>query len=1427
MERNSMKPSSARPTPRTSVVLGAGLVSLILGLPAMPAQATETPEPLGSHTRQDTPKPGRNGTGDKLGNHDRSLLQDAEAKQHKTVTVLLATDRKETRELASQVRKLGGHIGKSHDSLGYVRATVPTDRVDQLTSLGSVTAVDLDATYQLPNPRPAVTGDKATGDRGTAKAPSADTPADNPYLPTGETGAVDFTDKHKRWDGRGVTIGILDSGVDVGHPALQRTSDGKPKITDWVTATDPVLGNDPTWSAMSTPVTAVNGEFKRAGITWKAPADGGYLFQSFSERDLYSIESDGDLNRDGDRNDSFGILYRDSDDTIWVDADLDRSFGAADRIEPYATSGEHHLFGTDDPDTAISEAMPFTVEHREDVDLSARGGPYVGKTADFVGIGLVAGAHGTHVAGIAAGHGLFGGEMDGAAPGAQIVSQRVCNLTGGCSTYAITEGMIDVVTKHKVDVVNMSVGGLSAMNDGSDVRELLFDRLIDDYGVQIFVSAGNEGPGMNTVGTPSASTRVVSVGASVSRETWWADYGTRVKAPQALFTFSSRGPREDGDLKPTLVAPGAAVSTVPSWLPGSAVHEAGYQLPPGYGMFNGTSMASPQATGAAALLLSAAADNGREITPAALRGALTSTADFIRQEPAYAQGAGLIDVDSAWQQLSSRLAQQPTQYDVAAPVCSVLSGSLAVPHTGNGLYNRCAPDAGGQRPGESRTYEIELTRTSGSLPLAKLSWLGNDGTFHAPDTILLGKGKPAMVKVTARPKSTGAHSAVLRVDDPATPGHDRMILVTIIAAESPERPRYTVSDRGEVDRGNAESVFVSVPTGAAALTAELSGLADGSRTRFLAIDPQGMPVDSTDSDCYPGSPDDSCGPHRRVYPQPMAGVWEFQVDASRTTPQHDNPYRLTAAVQEASFDPATGTLDKTALYTPVEHEFTVTNRLAPVTAHGAGGGLGALAQARATVTDGSTNGKAITVPRDATRLEIAMGNASDPKADVDLILISQAKGLVARSANAGSVESIVISNPAPGNYMLYLAGTKVPSGSTSVDVQDTLFSNSLGTVTVDNTKPVELASGESLNVRGRLTAEAQPPSGRSLVARYSLLGEDETLLGSADIAIGEVTQPKVEVFSSFGPAVVFDMDDNGRISGSQQRNGTTAPMRWDVEHGATALPMGEGRTASVIGQSPTSGLSVGQVTLPEGTRPALWDKDDKLTVLPLPQWEEYRFARAYAANDDGVVVGVATAYLPIPGTSTTKAVNDPFVWTERDGYRKLDHLTSDRTRSEPLAVKEDGTVVGHSTKNGTRMAVSWTPDGSVTELGRLSGMADSTAKDISDAGTIVGSSGDDAFVRKPDGELTRLRDFGFDAKALKVNEAGWIAGTAELGPDVETAVVWDPQGRIYDLGAVVNSRRWRVMEGIAVDNRGNVAFYAMDAEDDGRSKVLVARIWAN
>ncbi|MFB8267020.1 S8 family serine peptidase [Streptomyces sp. NPDC055955] len=1409
----------------SAAVLAATMTGSLMGLSALPARAAPVPSPLGTNI-PDSPKEALKSRHDKLGSHDRTLLQKAESKKAKSVTVLVATAEGETEALREKVTQLGGRVGEFSDRLGYVRATVPTGKVTALAGLSSVRAVDLNETFRIPDPSPvtAADGKSRAGTGITPAAPGKNTSADNPYLPTGETGATDFTAAHPTWDGRGVTVGILDTGVDGAHPALQKTTTGSPKIKNWVTATDPVTDADPTWLQMSHSVTASGGSFRYGGVDYKA-ADGAYEFQVFDEDTTYSSELRGDINRDGDYKDSFGVLYRTSDHRIWVDADLDHTFGDGDVVEPYAKSGTFATFGQDDPDTAVAESMPFTVEYRDDVDLSPRGGTSAGKSADFVNIGIVSGSHATHVAGIATGNGLFGGRMSGAAPGAQIVSERVCLFASGCTSYALAEGMIDAVVNQHVDVVNLSIGGLPALNDGDNVRAVLYNRLIDDYGVQIVSSAGNDGPGMNTVADPAVSDKVLAVGASVSKDTWWADYGSRVTARQSLFPFSARGPREDGGMKPEVVAPGAAVSSIPTWMPGEGVPETGYELPAGYAMFNGTSMASPQATGDVALLLSAASATGTKVTPAALRTALTSSATFLDDQPAYAQGAGLVSVPAAWKLIAKHV--DPTAYTVRAPVCGALAGMLATPKSGTGVYNRCAADDGGQVTDRSKNYDVRLTRTGSGSALALLSWVGNDGTFSAPHTVLLTKGKETTVTVQARARSAGAHSALLRVDDPLTPGVDQLVPVTVVVAADPAKPSYAVSAKGSVDRNGTRSVFMTVPEGAAALKVDLSGVEGDSQTRFLAVDPQGMPVeDSAVSRCYTHFSDPAdCAPDSRTYEQPMPGVWEFEVESRRTSPVQENPYRLTATVLGATFDPASSVIDETAVHAPAEKAFTAVNRFAPVTAHATGGALGALSQAHPTVTDQSMTGKQITVPRDATRLEVSMGNASDPDADLDLYLIAQSGALVASSTNGGFRESLTVKDPKPGYYFLYIAGTDVPSGSTSFDIQDTMFSKSLGAVTVDDDKPVKLASGRSVKVTGRLVAETAPPSGRRLVGRFSLASDAGTPLGSADVLLGKVTQPTADVTASFGPAVAFGMDDQGHIVGSQQVSGATRPMRWDADHGITLLDSTGLRSGYVLGQSGSGTWGTGQVTRTEGgTRAGVWDADGKLTTLPLPDWETYSYDRGFAVNDAGTVVGNATGYIKNPATGGNLEVNDAFTWSAKDGFRKLTHLTDSHTLTEPLAINDAGVVVGHSSKDGRRRAVKWSADGTISDLGTLPGMVDSTAESVNASGEIVGTSGDDAFVLKPGGTMTRLPDFGFSAKALKVNDDGWIVGNAELQPDVTTAVVWDPQGRMYDLGAMVDPAHWVPTEGVAVNNRGEVAFYATDITAQGSTKIVVAKL---
>ncbi|WFE36699.1 S8 family serine peptidase [Micromonospora sp. WMMD975] len=1034
-----------------------------------------------------------------LGSHDAELLADAQAQRRSAVTVIISTDKGRADEVTAAVRKLGGTVTHRVDQVGYLLAQVPTDKVVKTAKLPGVSAMDLNESITLPSPRVESLPGKQAGAQETTSGPGASTPADNPYMPTGETGAVAFKKAHPTWDGRGVTIGIMDSGVDLDNPALQTTSTGERKIVDWVTATDPLLEGDLTWRAMRTQVTGTS--FTAAGRQWTAPA-GTWLFNVFNENITEGSEPGGDVNRDGDTSDSFGILYDPASHDIRVDSDQDGDFTDNPVMRPYKERFDVGHFGTDDAATAVREQMPFVVDYREDVDLGPAGLP--GQTADFVNIGIIEGAHGSHVAGITAANDMLGNtRFDGAAPGAKLVSSRACTWGGGCTAAALTTGMVDLVVNRKVDVVNMSIGGLPALNDANNARAELYDRLINDYGVQMFISAGNSGPGVNTVGDPSVAGNVVSVASSISRETWLANYGSVTRRPYQLHPFSSRGPREDGGFKPTISAPGSAISTIPLWQAGSPTPEAGYSLPPGYAMFNGTSMASPQATGGAALLLSAAKATDTGVTPAALRRAVVSSASWIKGEPAFAQGNGLLDVPAAWKLLAKPVT--PRSYTASAPVCTPISDFLATPDRGTGIYNRCAPGQGGQKVGQARTYQVKVTRTTGPAGVIrhKLQWRGNDGTFRAPKSADLPLNKAVSIPVTATPKA-GAHGAILRIDDPKTKVVDFEVLNTVVAAAQPTRPTYAFSGSGSVDRNSTTSFFVSVPEGTAALQVNLSGIATGSQTRFIAINPWGVPVESTASTaCYTNYSDAAaCKPQERDYANPMPGIWEIEVEARRTSPSLNNPFQLTARVQGVTVEPAVVTLPSVTHGESTPITWTVTNTFGPVVITGQGGPLGSSASSRDSIADGERKTYTVEVPEGATRLDVAIGNTSDLAADLDLTVLRDGVE-VGQSADGDSEESVAIPNPEPGTYTVQVDGYAVPAGTTQFDYRDVFYSPALGQVTAPGTT-VSLPNGASAAITGAVTVDAAPAAGRQLFGELNLVTDEGAVVGRGAVSIGAV-----------------------------------------------------------------------------------------------------------------------------------------------------------------------------------------------------------------------------------------------------------------------------------------------------------------------------------
>ncbi|MGH3071969.1 MAG: S8 family serine peptidase, partial [Gaiellaceae bacterium] len=927
---------------------------------------------------------GAQSTAVELSKHERSLVAIATAKGEKTITLIIASNGKANARVASALTKLGATIGYREDTVDYIRAAVPLDKLEAVLALQDVFAVDVDEEIPVGDPTPS----------GIAPiiprpAPGAATPRENAYMPTQDTRAAQFVNAHPTWDGRGVTIGIVDTGVSLDHPSLLTTSTGEAKVVDWITGSSPFdsgNGLDPTWLNMQTQVNGPTFTFDTK--TFTAPAAGAYRVSFFNEAHPrfggeYSVPgtpaAGGDLNRDGDETDKFYVLWDTAPNSVYVDVDQDDSFADEPAMTDYKVARDVRKFGTDNPATAVREEVPFVVQTD-------------GKNK-FVNLGIASGAHASHVAGIAAGNALFGGQMSGAAPGAKIVSSRACLWLSGCFAHALNEGMIEVAKQEDVDVINMSIGGLPALNDGNNARCVTYARLIETFNVQMFISMGNDGPGVNTAGDPGLCNKVVGVGASITKQTYLDDYGIQKSYQDSLLYFSSRGPREDGGFQPQIVAPGAAVSSIPMWQPGSGLP---YTLPPGYALFNGTSMAAPQSTGAAALMISAAKATNVQHQPAQLRQAITSSARFItependgtvRLQP-FDQGNGLFNVEAAWNLLSGAAGGVST-VDITSSVAtsSVLGSFLAIPNTGPGIYDR-------ESSAPIRQYTF--TRTSGGGPAItyNVSWVGGDGTFASPATISLAKNQPTTLDVAVNPATPGVHSAILRLDDPATAGVDYATLNTVIKPLDLSGPSFSQTVSGDIDIAQQEHHFFRVPTGTPAFKVDMTGgsAAPGTgQMRFLRWTPWGLPADSNAvSNCYNPPAAAGCGtgsPTSRTAQNPIAGVWEVSVDARRSSDADDAPYSVTASLLGATVDPDPDDIESATIGTPLARSYTITNQFGAFTGRAVGTTLGSARLGPFSIAHHETQTYPIVIPTGATQLRATIGSPSDPAADLDLFVL--------------------------------------------------------------------------------------------------------------------------------------------------------------------------------------------------------------------------------------------------------------------------------------------------------------------------------------------------------------------------------------------------------------------------------------------------------
>jgi len=197
--------------------------------------------------------------------------------------------------------------------------------------------------------------------------------------------------------------------------------------------------------------------------------------------------------------------------------------------------------------------------------------------------------HGTHTMGIMVGNDEVGNQI-GVAPGARWIGCRNMDAgVGSPSTYSecfqwflAPTDLNDQNPRPDLapSVINNSWS--CPPSEGCDaVQSQLLQQVVQNVraaGILVVVSAGNNGPGCNTITNPPATFEAAfSVGA--------------VNSADQIALFSSRGPTPNGLLKPDVSAPGVSIW---SSIPGNA-----------YGYMSGTSMAAPHVVALAALLISA------------------------------------------------------------------------------------------------------------------------------------------------------------------------------------------------------------------------------------------------------------------------------------------------------------------------------------------------------------------------------------------------------------------------------------------------------------------------------------------------------------------------------------------------------------------------------------------------------------------------------------------------------------------------------------------------------------------------------------------------------------------------------------------------------------------------------------------------------
>ncbi len=367
--------------------------------------------------------------------------------------------------------------------------------------------------------------------------------------------------------------------------------------------------------------------------------------------------------------------------------------------------------------------------------------------------------HGTHCAGIVAGNAATG-ETDpdsgawyglGVASGASLFVERIFDDSANPATpFPSDATLTQDAVRHGAKIGSNSWG--DDVQGEYDIDAAQFDELVRDAdagtaGDQSYIlefSAGNAGPGTQTIGSPATAKNVIATGASENiTGTFAATYGLYADGPDTMCDFSSRGPCADGRIKPDLVAPGSWIASAAS---SAALNEAAIAwtaIDNYYVFMGGTSMAGPYAAGAAAVFVQyyQSQHTNAVPSPALVKAALINSANEL--DEANGGPGPLPNNDEGWGRITlTNLIV--TNFTTAPSIYQYLDQSVRL--TNSQVYAQHVFVSGADQPLKITLAYTDVPGFPGALPALvndlDLEVVGPDGALYRGNQFGAGESVP-------------------------------------------------------------------------------------------------------------------------------------------------------------------------------------------------------------------------------------------------------------------------------------------------------------------------------------------------------------------------------------------------------------------------------------------------------------------------------------------------------------------------------------------------------------------------------------------------------------------------------------------------------------------------------------------------------------